>query len=637
MNQGGILIVEDEFVVAESIRSELESMNYKVAGLVSSGEEALESARRSKPELALMDIKLRGDMDGVETAVQLRRRLNVPVLFLTAFADEKILERAKLAEPLGYLIKPFERRGLRAAIEMACYKAKMERSLKESESRFRSMFEHAPVAYLALDESDRCLDFNSELCGLLSCSPEDLAGRRFVDFWPLDEQRHYEERFTRLKRDERFQTELKLAPADGAPLIVLLEGSIQRNIDGEFIRMHCILHNITERKRIEEERNRAEQDLWTQYELQRVLLSAIPAYVYIKDTNSVYMVGNKRFSELSGTPENEIPGKTDYDFFSETDADSFRKNDAEIIASGQARLDYEMKGMDGEGNPIWFSTSKCPYHDPSGEIAGLVGICINITDRKRAEEERLQFEQQLQQAQKAESLARMAGAVAHHFNNRLSVVIGYLDLALTDAQQEHVRRKWIGKAMKSSQQAAELSRLMLTYLGYTAGNRESIDLAETIRETIPLLMAGTPKAVHLKVDLPRKGPTILADPADITHILNSLNANAREAIGERAGEIAVTLQVMDVQDIPALSFLPLDWEPEAESYACISVSDTGCGMDSPTREKIFDPFFSTKFTGRGLGLPVVLGLMRAYEGAIAVESRPGQGARFKVFLPLPAQ
>lgn len=140
----------------------------------------------------------------------------------------------------------------------------------------------------------------------------------------------------------------------------------------------------------------AEQELWKQYELQRVLLSTIPAYVYVKDTDSVYLLGNKQFSELSGIPENEIPGKVDYDFFSETDADCFRKDDAEIITTGKAKLNYEMKGMDGKGDTIWFSTSKVPFFDPYDKKAGLVGICVNITARKRAEEELERYRKHLE-------------------------------------------------------------------------------------------------------------------------------------------------------------------------------------------------------------------------------------------------
>jgi hypothetical protein len=132
-------------------------------------------------------------------------------------------------------------------------------------------------------------------------------------------------------------------------------------------------------------RVRAEQELLKQHELQRVLLSTIPAYVYIKDTNSTYLAANKEFGELSATPENEIPGKTDYDFFPKKVAEAFRATDAQIFATGEARLNYEERGTDSEGNEVWFTTSKCPFYGPNREIAGLVGICADITERKRSE------------------------------------------------------------------------------------------------------------------------------------------------------------------------------------------------------------------------------------------------------------
>jgi PAS domain S-box-containing protein len=140
-----------------------------------------------------------------------------------------------------------------------------------------------------------------------------------------------------------------------------------------------LLRDIAERKQVEEELDKRN-------EIQRTLLSAIPAYVYIKDTNSVYVIGNQRFSELSGIPEDEISGKTDYDIFSRTDADCFRRDDAGIFATGKAKKNYEVKGTDREGNPIWYSTSKVPLRNTSGQVTGLVGICLDITERKNMEE-----------------------------------------------------------------------------------------------------------------------------------------------------------------------------------------------------------------------------------------------------------
>lgn len=143
MTKAKILIVEDEFVVAANLQAGLEAMGYEVTGLAASGEAALEQARLAIPVLALMDIKLRGPMDGVETALALRRELDVPVIFLTAFADDSFLDRAKLAEPLGYLLKPYQERELHSTIEMALYKLAMESRLRQSEERFRTVADFA--------------------------------------------------------------------------------------------------------------------------------------------------------------------------------------------------------------------------------------------------------------------------------------------------------------------------------------------------------------------------------------------------------------------------------------------------------------------------------------------------------------
>jgi two-component system, cell cycle sensor histidine kinase and response regulator CckA len=634
MSKGKFLIVEDEFVVAENLRVELESMGYEIVGMAFSGNEALELARQKRPDLVLMDIKLREGMDGIETAVHLRQELDVPSFFLTAFSNESFLERAKIAEPLGYLVKPFERNGLRAGVEMAHYKARMERLLKESESRFRTMFENSPVSYLALDEGIRCFDLNSELCEFLGYDRDELIGRNFLEFCPSDKRHLYVEQFAKLKDYRRLETELELIRKDKTLLTVVLQGRVQSCIDDKSFRMHCILHNVSERKRIEEERRQAAEALWKQNALQQTLLSAIPAYVYFKDKNSIYMAGNKKFSELSGVPESEIPGKTDYDFFSETDADCFRRNDAEIFATGEARLNYEMKGADAEGNTIWYSTSKSPFYTSSGQIAGLVGICIDITEQKRLEEEHLQFEHRLQQAEKAESLGRMAGAIAHHFNNMLTAVIGNLELVTMDIPRESKSTTYIMGAMKASRRASEMSRLMLTYLGQTIAKKERLDFAKIVGETQSIFSASIPGNVHVKTEFPSRGLMIHADRVHLQQILNHLLSNALEAIGEKEGRISVAVEMVTVENIHKTNIFPMAWQPKQRSYVCLSVTDTGPGLDAVTIEKIFDPFYTTKFTGRGMGLPVVLGLIQVYEGAITVESTRGSGAVFRVYFPI---
>jgi signal transduction histidine kinase len=255
--------------------------------------------------------------------------------------------------------------------------------------------------------------------------------------------------------------------------------------------------------------------------------------------------------------------------------------------------------------------------------------------RERAEEERRRSEQRLQQAQKAESLGRMAGAIAHHFNNMLGIVMGNMELALYQLPEGLSPRQYLAEAMGASRRAAEISRLMLAYLGQTSGKMQPLDLVEAVREAVTLLIVTVPKGVRLRTELPPEALVIMADASHVKQILTNLVTNAWEAIGEREGEITVGVYPVPAAAIEKARFFPMDWKPKAQNYACLSVSDTGSGLDEATIEKIFDPFFSTKFTGRGLGLAVVLGLVRAHEGAITVESEIDCGTGFRVFFPLP--
>jgi PAS domain S-box-containing protein len=272
--------------------------------------------------------------------------------------------------------------------------------------------------------------------------------------------------------------------------------------------------------------------------------------------------------------------------------------------------------------------------DDHGRPMRINGIIWDITERKREEEERLRLEQRIQQAGKTESLGRMAGAIAHHFNNLLGAVMGNLELAVLDLPQGVKPRANIAQAMVASGRAAEISRLMLAYIGQTIGTRRPIDLSEACREALPLLTASLSKKVQLRTEFPERGPIIQADAVQIRQILTNLVVNAGEAMGDRKGEVVVTVRVMPATNVRASRFYPPKWEPEEKSYACLSVSDSGAGMDLETIEKAFDPFFSTKFTGRGLGLAVAMGVVKAHEGALTVESDPGRGTVFRVFLPL---
>jgi DNA-binding response OmpR family regulator/signal transduction histidine kinase len=261
----------------------------------------------------------------------------------------------------------------------------------------------------------------------------------------------------------------------------------------------------------------------------------------------------------------------------------------------------------------------------------------DITERKRLEAEKAILEEQNRQLQKAESLGLLSGSIAHHFNNQLQIVMGYLGMVIGELPPRDPRAAKLATAMQATMKAAEVSTSLLAYLGKKQVKPESLDLAELCRMSLNLIQAEKPENVLLESDLPLPGPCISADAKQIQRILTNLAINARESIGEGAGTIHIGVRTVFQADIPSSHRFPVDWRPSEQNYACLEVKDSGCGIKEEDIEKLFDPFFSTKFTGRGLGLSIVLGIAKAHAAVVTVENRINGGSVFRVFFPISAQ
>jgi len=256
-----------------------------------------------------------------------------------------------------------------------------------------------------------------------------------------------------------------------------------------------------------------------------------------------------------------------------------------------------------------------------------------IIERKRTEAEKAELELQNLQLQKAESLGHMAGAIAHHFNNHLGVVIGNLELVMEDLPPGSGSANYLNAAMRAAENSARMSGQMLTYLGQTSGEFAPLDISETCLQSLPILRTTMPKHVILETTLPSPGPFIRANANQMQQVLTNLVTNAWESIGDCKGTIHLDVKTVSPEEIPPLHRFPGDWQPKGKVYACIEVTDEGCGIEQRDIEKVFDPFYSTKFTGRGMGLAVVLGIVRAHRGVITVESKSKRGSIFRVYFP----
>ncbi len=377
---------------------------------------------------------------------------------------------------------------------------------------------------------------------------------------------------------------------------------------------------------------RSEEALRKSEELYTRLVDTIPDFIVQTALDGMILFVNDSTLEISGYTREELVGGNMLMFIAPEDKDRAIRNNLIMLERRLGSQEYSLIMKDGR--KINFEVNGDILHNEDGTPFGSVLLCRDITQRKRAEEEKAKLESQNQQIQKAESLTRMAGAVAHHFNNQLAAVMGNLELAMTHLPRGEKPVESLNAAMQAAGKAAEVSALMLSYLGQTPGRFEPLDLSETCRLCLPMLQAVIQKDLVLEADLPSPGPTVNANENQIRQVLTNLVSNAKEAIGEGGGSIKLRVKTVSPAEISEAHLFPIGWKPQDIAYTCLEVTDAGSGISDKDIEKLFDPFFSSKFTGRGLGLPVVLGIVRAHHGAVNVESESGRGSTFRVFLPV---
>jgi len=321
-------------------------------------------------------------------------------------------------------------------------------------------------------------------------------------------------------------------------------------------------------------------------------------------------------------------------FILREDQDIYYLHRKQLFETGEPQA-CELRMVKKDGTVFWTHLEATAAQDDDGALLFRT-VLSDITPRKLMEEEKSKLEAQNRQLQKTESLGRMAGAFVHHFNNMLQVVIGNMQLAILKLPQDAVSVKNITVAIQAARAGEKITSQTLTYLGHISDELKPLDLCDVCRLGLPMLQAAIPKNVILETDLPSRGPTIIASANQMQQVLTNLVANAWESVADGQGVIHLRVKMVSAADIPTIHS-PTDWRPQDSFYGCLEVTDTGCGIARSDIEKIFDPFFSSKFIGRGLGLAVVLGIAKAHHGAVSVQSDPGQGSTFRVFLPVSAE
>lgn len=369
---------------------------------------------------------------------------------------------------------------------------------------------------------------------------------------------------------------------------------------------------------------RAEEQLGLGEKRLRQVIDLVPYFIFAKDARGRFILANQATADVYGTTVENLLQKTDADFdYSEEEVRHFREDDLAVIRSGRPRHVSEESITDSLGRKRYLSTVKIPFTFSGTDVPAVLGVSVDITERKQAEAERLEVERRMLKAQKLESLGVMAGGIAHDFNNLLSIILGHTHLALMNLQPKDPNVESLREVENASRRAADLCLQMMTYAGGSGQmEEESVDLNALIQDMMNLLKTTITKKSILTMKLNSDLPAVVGNAGQIRQILMNLVINASEALGEKGGRISLATGVLD------------DTVETPGGAVWMEVADTGCGMDEETRRKVFDPFFSTKFTGRGLGLSTVAGIVRKHGGTIELTSEPGQGTVFRIRFPI---
>ncbi len=498
-----------------------------------------------------------------------------------------------------------------------------EEALHQNEALYRALFEHAPVGIFRSWE-DQALIVNPALARLFGYdSPEQFVALAREDgvastiYRDPDERRRLVEAALRPGEWQQFENHYRRR--DGSEMFCNLRLAAQVESDGKAY-LTGFVEDITERRRAEAALSRSEA------KYAGVFRNSPDAINVNRFSDGLYLEINDGFTAMTGYTAADVIGKTSV----EVDIWADRADRDRLVAGLRERgevanLEAPFRMKDGS---IKIGLMSASIIIIDGETC-VVSVTRDITERKQAEEA-------LARAQKTESLSVMAGGVAHDFNNLLAAMLGQTSLALAKLPPGSAAREPIEKAVSAAHRAADLTRQLLAYSGRGRFSVKPLRLNALIEENLRLLEVAIPKHVCLCADLAGALPSIRADAGQMQQVLMNLIINAAEAIGSRPGVVTLHTSVSEVTHTDRQA-----WHYTGEllppgRYVVLQVSDDGCGMDAETLMRIFDPFFSTKFAGRGLGLAAVLGIVRGHHGGLRVESTPGVGTTFRLAFPVAA-
>lgn len=507
-------------------------------------------------------------------------------------------------------------------------KKKIEEALTESEKYFRKLIELLPLPILVMSSDNRVEYLNPNFTEILGYTIEDIPTLKEWSLNAYPDPEYRKKVMSEWEYDmEHFASlESVVKTFDVTCKNGTVRKIVFRPVKMENDKIFVIFEDITTRKKTEEELVESKKML-------QLVLDTIPARVFWKDRNSIFMGCNRLLAlDVGLSSPDEIIGKSDFELVCKDEAEHYRSDDLMVMETGKPKLDYEESQTKPDGKSRYLKTSKIPLYDREGHVVGLLGTYEDITERKKSEEERRKLEKKMEHTQKLESLGVLAGGIAHDFNNLLVAILGNAELALLELPPGSPAEFYLSEIENTSLRAADLCKQMLAYAGKGRLSVEPLNMSLIVREMSQMLEVSISRKALIGYKFQKDIPAIEADATQIRQVIMNLIINASEAIKDKDGVISVSTGSMFCDSSYMSGSYLYEQLPEGD-YVYLEISDTGTGMNKETQMKIFDPFFTTKFAGRGLGLAAVLGIVRGHKGFLKLYSEPERGTSFKVFFP----
>ena len=496
----------------------------------------------------------------------------------------------------------------------------LQTQLSHEHSLLRTLIDNLPDGIYVKDAEARKVISNRADLEILGCKTEaEAVGKTDFDFFPREiAERFFADDMTVLKTGTPvINREEKAVLPNGETRWLLTTKVPWRTASGKMIGLIGIGRDITEQMK-------AEIKLKDERKLLRTLIDNLPDAIYAKDNQARKILANPAdLKNMGCKTEAEAIGKTDADWFPPAIAEAFLADDLAVIQGGQAVINREEKLVRPDGETRWLLTSKIPWHNESGEVIGLVGIGRDITDKKNLEAE-------VQRSQRMESVARLATGIAHDLNNSLAPILVAIEL-LHEKLEDREGLHMLDTIESSAKRGAEIIKQVLLFSRGLEGRRMPVHIKHLADGVARVAVQTLPNNISIETKVAENTSLVAGDPLQLHQTLLNLCINAGEAMPHGGRMLVAASNVM----LDA-AFVAKHRGASPGPYVLLEVSDTGIGIPADIRDRIFDPFFSTKELGNkavGMGLSTVASTIKNHLGFITVDSELGKGSTFKIYLP----